>query len=439
MTVSLKRIIILGCLLAPLALAAEEITVERILDLDKSIFYAQRNRKEILLAQRDIDLAKERVNEALSFRFPKIDFMFNYVKIDDNKTTVLSPYFGSIYIPENFPATPYLEQYLTRLSLWWNLYSGGRYTSSLKLAESNLAKATHQLNIAENKVNFEVKKEFYGLLALEEKIKTYEKILPDLEKYGLSAEELQKKNIDKGRISSGRMVTKIRNEYLLLKNNIYPKGRMDFLDTLGLELDVVFMLNGEFKPVNENFTLGELLALAFKYRIEPRQIQVEEEMDALSIKLSMSARYPTITLGVNYDYANDSLSDMFSRKVANTALNFNLPIFDGWASWARIGQKRIQVDQDKLQRKGIEDSIRLEVREAYNDYEFWTQELPVREAETKKYEDMLNTLDIKDISARVEAYYSYLESRMSYIDCVCNNLVSYTALEHAVGKPLKTD
>jgi hypothetical protein len=408
---------------------------ERVLGLDKSIFFAHRNRKEIILAQREIDLAKERVSEARSFRFPKVDLVFNYSQIDKEETTVLPPNFGSLYLP----GTDLGQYYFTRLSLWQNIYAGGRYTSSLKLAESNLSRAKNRLNIVKNNATFEVSKVFYELLAIEEKIKIYEEIIPTIEKYAPQIEELKRRNPDTEKLQINHIITKIKKEYSLLKNNIYPQCRLDFLNTLGLELDIIFMVEGEFTPVTEHYNLSELLAWAFQYRAEPRQIQVEEEMDALSMKLSMSVRYPTVTLGMNYDFGNQDFSSIFNEKVGNISLNFNLPIFDGWASWSRVSQKRIQLEQDRLQRKDMEDSIRLEVRKTHNDYKFWVQGLTRREKELKNYKEMLESIDSGYPATLTETYNKYLDSKMEYIDCICRNLISYAALEHAVGKPLKSE
>ncbi|GAH56993.1 unnamed protein product [marine sediment metagenome] len=38
-----------------------------------------------------------------------------------------------------------------------------------------------------------------------------------------------------------------------------------------------------------------------------------------------------------------------------------------------------------------------------------------------------------------ETYNKYLDSKVEYIDCIRKNLISYAALEHAVGKPLKSE
>jgi outer membrane protein TolC len=48
----------------------------------------------------------------------------------------------------------------------------------------------------------------------------------------------------------------------------------------------------------------------------------------------------------------------------------NLPIFDGFASRARIRQSRLIASQNRIARAEVEDRINREVRESYNDVNF---------------------------------------------------------------------
>jgi len=158
-------------------------------------------------------------------------------------------------------------------------------------------------------------------------------------------------------------------------------------------------------------------------------------MDALGVKLSLSARSPTITLGAHYEYADENMN--FSNRNWNTTLNFNVPIFDGWASGSRVRQKSLQLEQGQLRRKDIEDSIRLELRKSYNDYNFWLKELSEREKKYKQYGEMIES--ITDATLLMEVYVSRFQAGLDYISAVYEHLVCRASLEHAVGKPLTTE
>ena len=413
--------------------------VERVLNLEKSIYYAHKNRSEILIMERGVGLAKEKLSEARSFRYPKIDLMFNYSKIDDGRSSsnlspfVLSPNFGSLMIPQSVD-----QYYFTRLSLWQVLYSGGKYTSSLKLASSNFSKAKNLLNIAKNNAAYEVKGAFYELLFMEAEISAYEEILPEMEKYETAPDRINYRGRNEGKLRINSVINKTRDRYTELKEKDYPGEKLDFLDTIGVELDVVFGIEGEFAPVTDDYEVRELLAWAFQHRSEPRQIQVEEEMDSLSMKLSMSARFPELALGMHYDFGSEE-SLGFGERVGIISLNLNFPLFDGWASWSRVSQRKAQLHQNKLKRGDIEDSIRLEVRKAHNDYRFWVKELSKRWDKLEALKRVSHNMKAGSPEVSVEFYKAYLHAKIRYLESVCRNLVSFAALEHAVGKSLKPE
>ncbi|OIO73555.1 MAG: hypothetical protein AUJ85_07875 [Elusimicrobia bacterium CG1_02_37_114] len=419
----------------PVSGYAEEKTLRREFDLTQSVFYAQRNRKEVLLAQKEIEVSRERIKEAISFRYPKIDFGFNYSEVDKNKDypaitatdlMILPPSFGSLIVPK----TTRGQYYFMRFSLWQQLYSGGGFTSNLRLAEKNLTRAESQLKVVTNDINFGVAKSFYELRAIEEKLKQYEIIISTIEKFVPSSWD----NPNRERLRAIDLFTKLKSEYLILQNE-YRQKKLDFLNTLGLELNTDFVLKSEFKPTVQEFDLNKLAAWAFEYRQEPRQKLLQEEMDALGVKLSLSARSPTITLGAHYEYADENMN--FSNRNWNTTLNFNVPIFDGWASGSRVRQKSLQLEQGQLRRKDIEDSIRLELRKSYNDYNFWLKELSEREKKYKQYGEMIES--ITDATLLMEVYVSRFQAGLDYISAVYEHLVCRASLEHAVGKPLTTE
>jgi outer membrane protein TolC len=155
-------------------------------------------------------------------------------------------------------------------------------------------------------------------------------------------------------------------------------------------------------------------------------------MDALSVKLSLATRYPTVSLGAHYDFSGEELS--FDKKNWNATLNLNVPIFDGWASWSRIKQKKLQAEQNKLKKKDIEDIIRLQVRKSYSEYNFWLKELAEREKQLKNAENLLS-----ENNSILQSWQYYLKCKINYIDGLKELLLSRTAIEHAIGKSLEIE
>jgi outer membrane protein TolC len=398
---------------------------ERVFNIDQSVFYAMRNRKDALLGEKEVEVARERIKEAESFLYPKIDMTFNYSNIFADRFTVLPPTFGSILIPRNTPG----EYYTTRFSLWQNVYSGGLYSSNIIFAKSNLVRVENQAKVITNDIVFDVKKAFYNLLVSKQKIEAYESAISSAEwtyvtlKSQTAEEELQ----------ASWTISAMKDDYSALMNS-YEKQKLDYLNTLGLELDTDFRVEGSLDVLARDYDINKLLAWAFQYRPEPKQIQAQEEIDALSVKLSLSARYPTVALGMHYEFPGQTLS--FENKNWNATVSFNLPIYDGWASWSKIRQRKIQAEQNKLKKKELEDSIRLDVRKAFFDYNYRTKEAAVKKERLDRAAVLMQRFPGAGLSEGLKILRFHLEAKIEYINSKFEHIRAMAAIEHAVGKSL---
>jgi outer membrane protein len=380
-------------------------TEGRVLTVEESIATGIHNNQELLALEEQVSIAQQIVNEAKSQNYPKIDFNFSASKFDSDFPTVLPYSFNSLYLP----ADSREQYYFTRFSLWQYLYAGGRYTTNLRLAEINLSQAESQLEAEKYKTIRNVKNTFYAFLVIKQKISAYENTIDELE-------ELYKKSFsEKDRLS--RSISNLNDELLYLNHEL-QKMELKFLNTMGLEMNTVVDISGELEAPKKEYDLNKCLAWAFQYRPELRVTQFQETIDSLKVNLSLIERYPTVTLGANYEWVGDQFP--LNESNWNATINFNLPIFDGWASWARIKQRKSQLREGTIKRAQIEDQIRLEVRTAFLDYGFWlkrAQDLAVREDLKKTQEENLNTV-------------------INWLDAVEKALASHSALEWSVGRAL---
>ncbi|MBN1824075.1 MAG: TolC family protein [Endomicrobiales bacterium] len=363
---------------------------ERLLTIDEAITTGLNNSQDVLIYKEQIAIAQQRVSESRSIIFPKIDFNLNASQVNNDLPVILSPSFNSTYLPD----TKKDIYYTTRLSLWQYLYASGRYTTNLKLAEINLSQAQSQADASKNKVVLDVKKVFYACLILKEKIRAYKDFIKE---------------------ASGRSsVSSAELELAKLKYR-YEKEKLEFLRTTGLELNTIVEISGELSAPDEEYDLNKCLAWAFQYRPELRQTQFQETIDSLRVNLSMKERYPTVALGANYEWIGEKLP--LDRTSWNATINVNVPIFDGWASWSRIKQRRSQAREGKIRRAKIEDQIRSEVRDAHLDYVFW-----------KEQTGKVNSRALPGDPEKK------LETKLLKLDTLYKAIVSEARLDWAIGK-----
>jgi outer membrane protein TolC len=363
------------------------------------------NSQKLLILKEHIDLTKQRINEARALNFPKIDYNFSFAKFDNSFPMVLSPSFCSLYMPVDNKD----QYYVTGFSLWQYLYAGGRYTTSLRVAETNRSQTESQYEIVKNETIKDIKLSYYNLLVIKEKINSYDNAAKEIIIY-------ETKNAAK-REYFAELKDKINGEVLLTKHE-YDMAKIKLLDTIGIELDTDIDIQGEIVIPNEKYDLHKCLACGFEYRPELRQTQFQEAIDSLQVNLSLTERYPTVTLGANYEWLGYQFP--LSEKNWSAVVNFNVPIFDGWASWARIKQRKLQLREGKIHRAELEDKIRLEVRQSYLDYNYWQEKL-----------SGINIQKNADLAPEKK-----LELTLLWLDTVKNLIESHIRLEWALGKSL---
>lgn len=374
--------------------------VERVLSLDDSVALGIQNNQDLLSFKEQAAIAQQRVSEAISQIYPKIDFNFSISQFHNALPTVLTPSFNCLYLPpENRDI-----YYATRVSLWQYLYNGGRYTTTLRLAEINLSQAQTQADIARNKAVVDVKNAYYDCKILDMKIAAYERALADIAAV-------------KSPGAAGRWVSSSAHfkAELLQLHHERDKALLRYLDTVGLELNTTVELSGELTVPQEVYDYNKCIAWAFQYRPELRQTQFQETIDSLRVNLSLSERYPTVTLGANYELANDRFP--MEETNWNATININVPIFDGWASLARLRQRRYQAREGRIRRAKIEDQIRYEVRDACLDYAFWAPQAAAGAGD-------LSSLDPE----------KRLEAALFQLDVLQHSLSSQANVEWAIGK-----
>ena len=347
--------------------------VERVLTLNECTQLALNINQDILIANEAISYAEQRVNEAKSLYFPKLDLNFNLSRFNNDAETLIN----SHYLPATI-LLPYGKRdysYSTKLALWQPIYNGGKTVATNKLARINQEKAKTNAEIKKNEVIANVKAQFYKNIALKEKIKIYKDYL------------------------SKKHDATLQNQLDILEHE-YELETWELLSLIGLELDTVIDIEGTIDVEKLDLNLQQCILWAYQFRPEIKTTQYQESMDNIGVNLITMEKLPTIMLGAAYDWLGDD-EENWERDWYVT-LNINLPLFEGGAVFSRLKQKKIQARQASIERAKIEDKIKVEVRKAFSEYNFWYNKLlKVEESNVKSIEHEILKADIR---------YNYIKS-----------------------------
>ncbi len=341
--------------------------VERVLTLDECTKLALNINQDILIAKEAVSYAEQRVNEAKSLYFPKLDLNFNVSRFSNDFETLINSHYlpATILLPNG--SRDYF--YSTKLALWQPIYNGGKTVATNKLAKINYEKAKTNAEIKKNEVIAQVKSQFYKNIALKEKIKIYKDYL------------------------SKKANASLQDKIDILEHQ-YELETLELLSLVGLELDMVIDIEGTLDTEKLNLDLQQCILWAYQFRPEIKTTQYQESIDNIAVNLINMEKLPTIMLGASYDWLGDDLEKW--ERDWYISLNINLPLFEGGAVFSRLKQKKIQARQATIERSKIEDRIKLEVRKAFSEYSFWHNKLlKAEKSKIKNIEQDILKADIK--------------------------------------------
>ncbi|MDR2191396.1 MAG: TolC family protein [Endomicrobium sp.] len=346
---------------------------EKTLTLDLSVKTALSINPDVLINEQKMEFARQRIYEARALYFPKIYLNLNFSKFNNTSPMVL---------PEDITGTPvYLPAgikdiyYATRVSAWQNIYAGGRVKTTNKLAKINMDKTKNEADIVKIKVINNVKRAFNACLYYKEKTKFYEKASAKIKSV-----ELERK--------------------LAASKFYYNKELLTLLSAIGLELNAIVDVSGEFKPRVRNFDISRCMLLAYQFKPEMQATQQQESSDALIVNLLSMQQYPTVYVGASQEWTGDQIIGDDSNWYVS--LNVNIPVFDGGGTFARIKQGKINMREASLKRSKREDEIRLNINKALIEYNFWKEQA----ANISKNPSEYTETDLDIINSLNNSYYA---------------------------------
>ena len=361
----MKKLFILSLLFLASPIFAQG--VERVLTLNDCTKLALNINQDILIANEAVLYAEQRVSEASSLYYPKLDLNFNLSRFNNDVETLINSHYLPATILLPYGSRDYF--YSTKIALWQSIYNGGRTRATNKLAKIHYEQAKNNYDVKKNEVTAQVKMQFYKNIALKEKIQIYKEYL-----------------------SKNSNVT-LQNQLDILEHQ-YELETLELLSLIGLELDTVIDIEGTIEVDKLELDLQQCILWAYQFRPEIKTTQYQESMDNIGVNLITMEKLPTIMFGASYDWLGDDM-DHWERDWY-ISLNVNLPLFEGGAVFSRLKQKKIKARQATIERAKIEDTIKLEVRKAFSEYNFWYNKLSKAEdIKAKGIEQDILKADIK--------------------------------------------
>ncbi|MBI3549027.1 MAG: TolC family protein [Elusimicrobia bacterium] len=408
---------------APLARAEDAAApLTRTFTLEEAEHLAVNNNAPLLSAAEDITIAQQRVQEAKFLFLPEIGLQASATRYNARYPFALPPEMRSILL---FPSDrDYL--YSGRGYLSQTIYSGGKVLHLLHLAQTAQKQAQSQYDAAKMDATLGVREAFFRLvLAQNVNDATQERfrLAQDVVGRGLTGWE---------RVEGEALVALLRSRTSETARAV-EAAALSFRKQLNIELDTPVRVSGKLEAQQVDIDLNKAIVWAIELRPELQVETYKAQIDDIGVNLAQSRRIPSVVLESNYEVTGQQ----FPLRQNNWDATIGVKIPFSFDFGAQIKEKRAEKRQGEIKRAAAQDGVRLEVRRAYSDLQYWQSEWPQREKEFARLKTIAEAApaDARNL-APIRAQIALLDVQERYLTAVQSHILARARLERAMGRSL---
>ncbi len=367
--------LILFIFIFPFILRAQEFS----LTLDEAISLALRDNRDVLLKVEDLKKAKLKIAEAQASLFPAVSFTASWT---DTR---------GLYAKD-------LTQSTTQTSLKQYLYKGGKTINTIKQKQDNFEVTKSLLDKTKLEAVLNVKKAFYTLLLANEFSNLNKGILENTQEH-LKTQQARYAN---GQASASDVLAIEESQSAIQQAceasiNQAEVSTALLRNLLYLDEAVKIKPDEKFNYEPKELAYDEAFLKALNSRPEIKQYEAQERVDKKAIEIAKADNRPSIY--ASWDYYSRSHTAATTTRGWNDynviGLTFSWPVFDGWATKAKVEQAIVDLKETQLTKEKTIKDIALELKSAYLDLKNALAKIKSTQAEVNLYQDTLSVTQAK--------------------------------------------
>ena len=411
-----------------------------VLTLQESIQLALTQNPSHLAAEERVAGAKSQIREAIAGFFPTLSA--SGLRTLKEKVMVLEfPSFTPGEPPQRVELD-FTRDYQATFSLSVPLFVGGQLKSGFNQAKYNYLSTDESRRQSAHMTVFNAKIAFYGFLLAQEFVNVAEESVTVAEKHLNNVQTMYEVGMSSkfDLLRSEVQLANLKPQLIKAKNNL-KVAELSLKTVLGVDLAQPIEIKGELTYRPFNFDLEQALTQAIQNRPELQQLDYQKMMAGELLKMSRGSRYPTVAIAGTFNLWADKFNLKEDTWQSYYAVNLavSVPLFRGFASSAQIAQSKSMIREIELGKKGLEDMIRFEVRQAVLNLEDAKESLlsqeknveqameSLRIAELNFAEGLVTTLDVSSAQAALS------QAKTNYSQALFDYVVSLAELDKAMG------
>lgn len=337
------------------------------LTLEKSIEIALLQSPTMLKVRAEIQAAEGIAGQAVAGFLPQLALSGSVGKYYSEPQTVEMTIAGTPSV-FSFGTDEQADMTNYSASLTQAIFTGGKLTGSLAMANKGLDLAKQELRRVSEEVKFNVINAYYGVSKAKKFVELSEQSvqmaknhlerIQTLLQHGMSTRaDVLRAEVQVAQAEIG--FTKAKQALEIAKNS--------FNNTLGRDLDTLVALRQmsyDAKNIRV-YNYKDLLKIAYEDRPDWKQYVLVKEVSQAEVGMAYSGLWPMISLVGNYDIGSTKYSSYQSDSKTWTAmLSGTWNIFDGTATWNKIKEAKAKLAAQQADEVSVKRGVALEVKDA---------------------------------------------------------------------------
>lgn len=257
--------------------------------------------------------------------------------------------------------------YSTGIRYYQNLYDGGKWWNTIKLAKSSYKSSEYERNFSQQSLIANVTEKFYTVLKAQEFLKVYQKSLENSREQLKKTEEMYKiglvakKDLYKAQVREGTDRLNVIQQESNLKMAL-----ADLKVIMGMSLDENLLVYEPVYQQPEDIDVNTALQKALSSNPDFNSLQSQKQTSLLQYKIAKGDWFPELTSSFSYSRSGSEVSKLYTEfgKWYSYSISFNLsiPLFDGFRRKTNIQQKMLdyKIYDDKIDKKKMEIQNQIE-------------------------------------------------------------------------------
>ena len=428
--------------------------------LAQSIGYALNNSREFQVAQKDVELADEKVKEARAALLPQLMLNTGYTFNGDLSTIVLEgdfleklggplPEDGSAGGGVNGADTEPIEfvlgaehNFQGQVKVTYPLFTWGQLGNIYRQAVLGKQAVKRALEAVQLDIELKVRQVFHGVLLAQAFVDVVEQSLAQVERrYELVQEQKAAGVTTRLEVIRANVQVVNTRSQLIQARNQRKLAEENFKLTLGLPLDKTVSIDGRLHAELKLVNIDQAIATALERRPEIQQIEIQEQIGEKQVKVAKAGNKPMLSTFGNYIF-NDSERQSFDASW-NVGVAIQFPIFDGFATRARVNQARLSLDQIRTNKDQLLDSIKLGAKSAVFDLEAARKLIEAQEGIVEQAAEGLRIANVQHEVGLItgveltDVELSHTQAQVNRLQAIHDYIIAVARLERAIGARLE--